>query len=322
MKRLLSALLIATGRDAWRLFLRNRTRRRRGSCAAHDPLTRPAALSRARTLPRELWRSDRRFGPVPCPPRGHRALCPAARRAAQVVVPHQTLSDPITVKIYSVGDYFGEQVCAPSVATRRALHYGGPAPGFSPPSLSALAAHCTALLSLCAPAGDPQGRDAHGRHRRGVGARFGTLRPTSAPGPGSPRPHLRRDRAHPAHICAETRATNSRARLPSADGCCAAARRYECWRVLRRTLSTQVLTIAKEDFLWLLEGTAVRDRLMRLAEVRAERPLRAVEYPRCPLRLPCGTRSLPCTHTHARCAGPVVRLAQRADGELAPAAAL
>ena len=37
--------------------------------------------------------------------------------------------------------------------------------------------------------------------------------------------------------------------------------------MLRRT---QVLTIAKEDFLWLLEGTAVRDRLMRLAEVRAE----------------------------------------------------
>ena len=73
-------------------------------------------------------------------------------------------------------------------------------------------------------------------------------------------------------------------------------------RVLRRTLSalsTQVLTIAKEDFLWLLEGTAVRDRLMRLAEVRAERPLRAVEYPsaRCaalwdPLATHARTRKL------------------------------
>lgn len=66
--------------------------------------------------------------------------------------------------------------------------------------------------------------------------------------------------------------------------------------MLRRT---QVLTIAKEDFLWLLEGTAVRDRLMRLAEVRAERPLRAVEYPRCPLRYPVGPAALPCAHAQA-----------------------
>ncbi len=36
-----------------------------------------------------------------------------------------------------------------------------------------------------------------------------------------------------------------------------------CWGLGRR----QVLTIAKVDFLWLLEGTAVRDRLMCLAEV-------------------------------------------------------
>ena len=31
-----------------------------------------------------------------------------------------------------------------------------------------------------------------------------TGRATSAPGPGSPRPHLRRDRVHPGHICAGT----------------------------------------------------------------------------------------------------------------------
>jgi hypothetical protein len=35
----------------------------------------------------------------------------------------------------------------------------------------------------------------------------GSPPPTSAPGPGSPLPHLRRDQAHPAHICAGTRLT-------------------------------------------------------------------------------------------------------------------
>ncbi len=36
--------------------------------------------------------------------------------------------------------------------------------------------------------------------------------PTSAPGLGSPRPHLRRDWAHPAHICAGTGALRQRSR--------------------------------------------------------------------------------------------------------------
>jgi DnaA family protein len=35
-------------------------------------------------------------------------------------------------------------------------------------------------------------------------SRLGLPAPTSAPGLGSPHPHLRRDRAHPAHICAGT----------------------------------------------------------------------------------------------------------------------
>ena len=37
-----------------------------------------------------------------------------------------------------------------------------------------------------------------------IGTVTGLASATSAPGPGSPRPHLHRDRAHPAHICTGT----------------------------------------------------------------------------------------------------------------------
>ena len=45
-------------------------------------------------------------------------------------------------------------------------------------------------------------------------AETGLIPPTSAQGLGSPRPHLRRDWAHPAHICAGTGLASCRLRTP------------------------------------------------------------------------------------------------------------
>ncbi len=47
----------------------------------------------------------------------------------------------------------------------------------------------------------------HSHDRCRICARSGLTRPTSAPGLGSPPPHLRRDCAHPCHICTGTALT-------------------------------------------------------------------------------------------------------------------
>jgi hypothetical protein len=44
----------------------------------------------------------------------------------------------------------------------------------------------------------------------------GLTPPTSAPGPGSPRPHLHQDWAHPAHICTRTASGGRTAEAPTA----------------------------------------------------------------------------------------------------------
>jgi hypothetical protein len=52
--------------------------------------------------------------------------------------------------------------------------------------------------------------------RSHICAETGRSPPTSAPGPGSARPHLRRDRARPRHICAGTGLTPCMTRFAAA----------------------------------------------------------------------------------------------------------
>jgi hypothetical protein len=214
VKRLLSALLIAPGRDAWRLFLRNRTRRRRGSCAAHDPLTRPAALSRARTLPRELWRSDR-LQPSAMPtawaprtPSGG-SPCRAGGRAAPDALGSNHCQDILCRRLLWRAGLCAECRHAPGFASWRAS-----AGLFTAlPFRSRCALHCTALSLRPCRRSSRAGCARQTSSRRRSTFRYpaahicagtgltpptsapgpGSPAPTSAPGPGSPRPHLRRD---------------------------------------------------------------------------------------------------------------------------------